>query len=142
MNYLSVLIPHSCCADQIFHLQTHCALIHKTISNSGATVVKCTVLPECKRALSEHALSAQGSHTGTLGGRRYLHARAQSLQVSKVQALPAGVQTLHHTVGLHAARTHRHAGQQAMVAAHVLRCRPETVAASAPTLPYTLNVQA
>lgn len=41
--------------------------------------------------------------------RRYLHARAQSLQVSKVQTLPAGIQTLHHAVRLHAARTHRHA---------------------------------
>lgn len=66
-----------------------------------------------------------GTHTA---GRRYLHARAKSLQVSKVQALPAGVQTLHHTVRLHAARTHRHTGQQAVVAAHVLHYRPETVA--------------
>lgn len=38
----------------------------------------------------------------------HLHAGAQSLQVSKVQALPAGIQTLHHTVWLHAAGTHRH----------------------------------
>ena len=52
--------------------------------------------------------------------RCYLHARAQGLQVSEVQTLPAGVQTLHHAVRLHAAGTHRHPRQQAVVTTHIL----------------------
>lgn len=72
------------------------------------SVLQCPCTFYTRDVIIEHELSLYNvADYGSV--RPYLHARAQSLQVSKVQALPAGIQTLHHTVRLHTARTHCYA---------------------------------